>query len=135
MLGCKEVYNLPAIASENQYLVVDGSIVNGDDSAVIMLSRSRNLADTGSKFPELGAQVMVLGETSGAFSLQEMGEGKYAIDQLNFNTGEQCQLKIIRSNGKEYLSEKISIKQTPAIDSISWKRTAACGSMLTLTTH
>lgn len=121
MLGCKEVYNPPAIAAENQYLVVDGSIVNGDDSTIIILSRTRNLADTGSKFPELGAQVMVLGETSGVFSLQEMGDGKYAIDQLNLNTGEQCQLKIIRSNGKEYLSETISIKQTPAIDSISWK--------------
>jgi hypothetical protein len=58
--SCREVYEPPAVKSENNFLVVDGTIVNGDDSTVIKLSRSRNLADSGPSKPELG-QVAIVG--------------------------------------------------------------------------
>jgi hypothetical protein len=132
--SCREVYEPPAIQSENSFLVVDGTIVNGSDSTVIKLSRSRNLADTGSSRPELGAQVAIVGESSGTFALQDLGNGKYAVDQLNLDNNDKYQLQIITNNGKQYMSEKLSVKQTPPIDSVSWKLDTG-GVQIYVTTH
>jgi hypothetical protein len=119
--GCKQQYFPPVAKSNLGYLVVDGIILNGQDSTVFKLSRTKNLTDsTYTQTPETGAQVSVVGQNSEIYPLVEQGNGRYAIDQLNLNLNETYQLKIITSNGDEYLSDTLSTKTNPPIDSVSW---------------
>ena len=122
MLACRQVYNPPVSAQNTSLLVVDGTLIAGNDSTIIKLSRTRNLVDTLLSRPELQAQVMVIGEAAETFPLLDQGNGRYVTDQLNLNSNEKYQLRIILSGGKEYLSDKISVKQTPVIDSLSWRQ-------------
>jgi hypothetical protein len=131
---CKEPYIPPVTQGNNGYLVVDGTIVNGADSTIIKLSRTRNLSDTALSSPEYGAQVMVVGESSEVYPLQDLGNGRYAVDQLSLNNNEKYQLKIISGNGKEYLSDPITVKLTPPIDSVSWVPDTS-GLQIYVTTH
>ena len=121
MLSCKQQYTPPAIRANPGYLVVDGVLNVGQDSTIITLSRTRNL-DSISPVPELQAQVMVLGAFSENYPLKEQGNGRYVADHLNLNYNEVYQLKIITAENKEYLSDTFSAKQTPPIDSLSWKQ-------------
>jgi hypothetical protein len=119
---CKRVYLPPVIASPNSYLVVDGFINGGSDSTIIKLTRTRNLADSLDYLYESGANVTITGSAGDMYALQELSGGVYAASNLNLNTNETFQLKIITSKGIVYLSDTVSVLQTPGIDSISWRR-------------
>src|SRR5882724_11211650 len=121
-MGCKELYTPPVAAQNTSYLVVDGTLNAGQDSTVIKLSRSRKLNDTIRTSPEFNAQVTVIGESAQIFPLLDQSNGSYVIDQLNLNIGEKYQLRIVTSEGKEYLSDPLVVKPTPPIDSVSWKQ-------------
>ena len=118
--SCKEVYIPPAIQANNNFLVVDGFLNSGQDSTIINLSRSRSLADTVHTIPELSAQLTVEGPGSEMYPLFEIGNGEYSIDQLNLNPSRQYRLRIVTSNGQQYVSDYVPVKPTPAIDSIPW---------------
>ncbi len=118
--GCKEVYIPLAITANNNFLVVDGFINYGPDSTIINLSRTRSLADTLPTIPELSAQLTVEGQGAGIFPLNEIGNGQYGIDQLNLSTSQLYRLRIVTSNGQQYVSDYVPVKPTPAIDSITW---------------
>jgi hypothetical protein len=122
MQDCRQPY-FPSVAKSNlNYLVVDGIILNGADTTTITLSRTQNLTDSNYVLTgETGAQVSVIGENAEIYPLIELGNGKYIAPQLNLNYNETYRLKIITSNGNEYLSDSIPVKQTPPIDSVSWK--------------
>ncbi len=120
--GCKEVYIPPVIASNNNFLVVDGFINYGQDSTIIRLSRSRSLIDTVRAIPELNAQVTVEGQGSEIYPLNEVGNGEYGIDQLNLNINQLYRIRITTNTGEQYLSDFVPIKPTPPIDSINWIR-------------
>jgi uncharacterized protein DUF4249 len=119
---CRQPY-FPSVAKSNlNYLVVDGIILNGADTTTITLSRTQNLTDSNYVLSaETGAQVSVVGENAETFPLIEIGNGKYIASQLNLNNNERYQLKITTTNGNMYLSDSIPVKQTPPIDSVSWK--------------
>ncbi|MBS1599914.1 MAG: DUF4249 domain-containing protein [Bacteroidetes bacterium] len=134
VINCRQAYEPPVIKSNNNFLVVDGIILNGQDSSIIKLSRTRNLSDTAKSIPELQAQVTVVGESGENFPFIDQGNGRYAVDQLNLNNSEKYQLKIITSSGTEYLSDKLSVNQTPAIDSVNWRQDSA-GVRVYVTTH
>src|ERR1700722_17573378 len=125
-LSCRQPY-FPSVAKSNlNYLVVDGTILNGADTTTITLSRTQNLTDSSYVLTgETGAQVSVIGENAETYPLIETGNGNYIAPQLNLNYNETYQLKIIRSNGNVYLSDSIPVKQTPPIDSVSWKDDSA----------
>jgi hypothetical protein len=120
--GCKEVYIPPAIAANNNFLVVDGFINDGQDSTIVRLSRSRNLIDTVLPIPELNAQVTVEGQGSEIYPLNEVGNGEYGIDQLNLNINQLYRIRITTNTGEQYLSDFVPVKPTPPIDSINWIR-------------
>lgn len=117
LFSCKERY-FPDIAGRpSSYLVVEG-VLNTNGSTIIRLSRTTQL-DTSILLPEMGAQVQVEDDNNIVASLPSIGEGRYsAVMSLNANA--EYRLRIFTNNGKEYLSEKIKIKDTPAIDSIGW---------------
>jgi hypothetical protein len=122
LVGCKDRFDIPLRENDKSFLIVDGVIAAGQDSTIFLLSKSVNVKD-GAKFvPELRANVSVEAKTGQTFLLKEMGNGKYASGALGLSAGADYRLRIKTSNNKEYLSDFVTAKITPDIDSISWKK-------------
>jgi hypothetical protein len=120
-MNCVQPYVPPPIKGNNTYLVVDGFIRNGLDSTIIKLSRSANLGDSAGPQPELNAQVVIAGQISGTYPLINLGNGEYVTDQLNLDITQNYQLRIVASNGNQYLSDYVPVRQSPPIDSLHWQ--------------
>jgi len=133
-LHCKEVYNPPTVKNNPFILVVDGIIINGNDSTNITLSRTKSLTDSAATIKELGANVSVLGESGVSYPFKELGNGRYATDQLALNSTERYQLKITTSDGSEFRSEFSKILTSPSIDSVYWNQDSS-GVQIYLDTH
>ena len=120
--ACVKPYNPPAIQAANNYLVVDGIINTGGNAiTTIILSRSKNLADTVSFIPELNAQVSIVDSTGATFPLvASNSSGKYLSSALNLNQIDKYKILITTSNGHQYQSAFVRPETTPAIDSLSW---------------
>lgn len=140
--GCKEPFNPPPIVAKNHFLVVEGTINDGGPTT-IMLSRTRNLTDTGLSIPingvsspifELNATVDVEDDHGDRYSLPELGVGQYGGVTLPLNDQYLYRLHIKTSNGEEYLSAFVPVLQTPPIDSISWKVNNS-GATIYINTH
>src|ERR1700729_352615 len=78
-LCCRQAYTPPNIKANINYLVVDGTIVDGQDSTIINLSRTQNINDSSyyTLNPETGATVSVVGETGDVYGLKEQSAGRY----------------------------------------------------------
>lgn len=120
-VGCKDPYGPPENAVNTGYLVVEGYL-NGNGPTSIALSRTFNLDDSARVRPELLAQVTVQGKNGGSFSLAASGGGVYRINQLPLQENNEYRVLIRTVEGKEYYSDYVEYKRTPAIDSISWRR-------------
>src|ERR1700729_3281712 len=123
--ACKEAYVPPVVSSNTAYLVVEGYINNGTDSTLINLSRSFKLNDGSVAQPELHAKLAVQGTDNSSYPLVETGNGQYAAASLALNTQLQSRLHILTSDNKEYVSDFLTLKASPPIDSISWQRVDA----------
>lgn len=134
-LDCKEVYTPPAIKNNPFLLVVDGIVISGNDSSIITLSRTRNLADTVPSVRELNAKVSVLGITGVEYPFIEEGNGTYVVDQLALDAGSQYQLKIVTSDGNEFRSALSNVQISPPIDSVYWNQDSAFNAHVYLNTH
>ncbi len=119
--GCKDPYDLPPSSVADSYLVVEGYL-SANSPTTITLSRTFKLDDTARARPELRASVSVEAKSGVVYPLAAIGNGKYQIERLPMQSGEQYRLHIRTAANQEYFSEFIDYKQTPAIDSITWKR-------------
>lgn len=120
--GCKEKY-LPSIASPSAgYLVVEGFINSGPEPTSISLTRTTRLYDPAHIVNEHNAVVNIESEIHETFPLNEIGNGVYVSSPLNLDNHKKYRLQIKTRDGKEYVSDFVTVKNTPAIDSISWKR-------------
>ncbi|MDB5016927.1 MAG: hypothetical protein JWQ84_1759 [Mucilaginibacter sp.] len=120
IIGCKKTYNPVVTATNYNYLVIEGSINTGQDSTIITLSRTVTIASQTALNPELAAQVSVENNQSNVYLLKEMGKGRYAIPALNLDTLHKYRLRVKTSDGKEYLSDYVTILNAPPIDTISY---------------
>jgi len=114
-LGCREPF-FPEISDfEDNILVVEGYIEVGGGTTQINLSSTSSLyADgTASRFP--GAEVVVLGEREGRWSLQSIGNGQFQLSE-NLPENQNYSLSIHLENGERYLSEMISPLISPEFD-------------------
>ena len=134
-LNCKEVYTPPAIKNNPFLLVVDGIVISGNDSSIITLSRTRNLSDTVPSTKELNAKVSVLGISGVEYPFTEQGNGRYAVDQLALDAGQQYQLKIVTTDGNEFRSALSSVQISPPIDSVYWNQDSSFNVHVYLNTH
>jgi uncharacterized protein DUF4249 len=121
MIGCREPYTPPELNQNPNYLVVDG-FLNSGGVTTIVLSRARGLNDSLPNMPEYGAQVSVTGSQGETFYLQDAGAGTYRYDSLPLSPFEIYKLQITTTNGQKYISDSITILQTPLIDSVNWKQ-------------
>jgi hypothetical protein len=131
---CKKPYTPPIVASNSNYLVVEGVINSGQDSTIINVSRTVNIADTIKANPELGAQVLVESDQNITYSIPEIGKGKYVSPALNLDNTHKYHLYIKTSDGKEYASDPEAVKPTPPIDSLGFI-TQSNGMQLYVNTH
>jgi len=122
-VSCIKPFNPPVITSANlNYLVVDGFISPGT-ATTIRLSRTLNISDSFRFVPELNAQLYIEGLSGSSFSFQTGENGSYTSTAAFLSPDDQYRLRIILSDGKEYLSDYVEVKQSPPIDSLEWEET------------
>ncbi|MES1220017.1 MAG: DUF4249 domain-containing protein, partial [Bacteroidota bacterium] len=123
--GCKEEFSPPATAASYDFLVVDGFINAGNTPTNFKLSRTLKLKDTITYKPERGAAMSIEGENGFSSSLREDSAGSYSGGPYNFIAGNKYRVHVTTTNGKEYLSDFVSVNIAPPIDSIFWERNNA----------
>jgi hypothetical protein len=135
LASCREEYYPKVKSAEQSLLVVEGLLNSGPGATNIKLTRTFNLNDTASLQPEIGARVVVESQGGTSFTLDDrFGDGNYYNDYLPLDPAEQYRLHISMATGKEYVSDFISVKKTPVIDSISWERNDE-GMQIYVSTH
>jgi Domain of unknown function (DUF4249) len=117
--GCKEKYDSPYESPDTGYLVVEGAIYSGPGKTTLKLSRSVKLDDKTYVY-ETGAKLRVEGNDNSAYNLIEDVKGTYIASNLPLSSNQQYRLRILTNNGKEYLSDYVSVIPNPEIDSIPW---------------
>jgi Domain of unknown function (DUF4249) len=114
--SCVDPYRPPEIAAPNTYLVVDGSLNSGTGTSTIKLLRTQNLSSATKPAPETNATIRVEGT---AYSFVETAKGTYTLVSATLPVGSNYQVRIKTTNGREYLSDPITMKRTPKVDSVS----------------
>lgn len=119
--ACKKAFEHDAISDSPSLLVVEG-IINPGGQTKIALTRTLKLSEKTAAKTEKGAKLQIEGANNAIFQLTESSTGVYTLPPTNFNAAQQYRLRIKTAAGKEYLSELMSVRSTPAIDSLNWKR-------------
>jgi len=118
--ACVEPYPAPDIADELNILVVDGYINASDGIATVRLTHTMKLNEEGGSTVEEGATVNIRTESGGLFTLIEQDSGRYTAEGLSIDANSKYQLNIKTRFGAEYISDYVTIKDTPPIDSVTW---------------
>ena len=119
-MACRKVYDPPVVAANANYLVVEGIINTGSDSTIFNLSRTVNIKQKIVANPELNAAVSVESDNNRIYSLQAAGNGKYVSPGLNLDNTRTYRLRINTADGKAYLSDFLTPKVSPPIDSVGY---------------
>jgi hypothetical protein len=122
LIGCKDKFDIPLRETDKTLLVVEGTLRLGPESTVITVSKTVNVNEKVNFKPVLKARLTVEDKNGGSTILNEMGNGTYSYFNLGLAPGNEYRLRIRTADNKEYLSEYVVAKTTPAIDSISWKK-------------
>lgn len=118
--GCVEPYFPEVLESQNTFLVVNG-FLNANGPTTIQLLRTQNLNENGPSPAESQAKVTVESEGGEQYSLFETGNGVYMSHNMQLAPEKKYRLLIRTIRGKEYASDFVEVKKTPAIDNITWK--------------
>jgi Domain of unknown function (DUF4249) len=120
---CRKPYDVPAFKTSLSILSIDGMINTGAAKrSVFLVSRSVNLSDSLPYKAELNARVQIKDISGNTFQLTDSAfNGVYVSDPLTLDANSRFQLSVISSDGKKYLSDFVSPKTAPAIDSIYWQ--------------
>lgn len=118
--GCLDPYIAPGLASNEGYLVVEGSINPMGVLSTIRLSRTQALDSADRFLPEEKANVSVLDIAGNSYSLTEYTEGMYS-GIFTLDTALAYQLKITTRFNKSYLSDFVKLRITPPIDTLLWQ--------------
>lgn len=110
---CLEPFEFDIDDSEvEKVLVVDGVLSNSSGPHTVTLSRTQPF---GSKFldPVTGASISLNNE----FDFEEVGEGRYILDNFQARMGDSYSIQISLSDGKEYISAAASMPPSVKPDS------------------
>ncbi|WP_184545477.1 DUF4249 domain-containing protein [Mucilaginibacter sp. FT3.2] len=118
-VACKKQIALKPIVALNSYLVVDGSI-NVGDSSIIALSHTVNIAGKARSNPEVNATVTIESSGGSSYPLVSKNNGNYVSAALNLSVTQNYRLKIVTGDGKQYASDFVPVKNSPAIDSLGY---------------
>jgi hypothetical protein len=118
---CKESYNPPVASPATGYLVVEGLINSGNGVSTFTLTRTTKLVDSVAIIYEDGAQVNIEDENGVSYPLNESSNGTYISGNLLLDPSDKYRIYIKTVNGSEYVSDFTTVKNTPPVDSISWR--------------
>ncbi len=127
--GCIDPFKPSENLVDGRYLVVSGFLNVGSDTSTILLSRTQSLNSGEGSSSETGANVRIMGDQGTQVSLREISSGRYILLPRNFLTAEKFRLQITTRDGKEYASDYVEVKRTPAVDSIHFQPDRANGLM------
>lgn len=119
VITCKKPFSPVLNQSDKRYLVIEG-IINGNDSTFIKLSRTKKVDTLRTIFAESNAHVTIEDNANASFPLTEIRNGTYAVGSLNLDASRQYRLRVKTSDGKEYLSYFVPLKNAPPIDSVGF---------------
>lgn len=121
--GCKQPCVMPPDANNLKLLVVEGHLNPGPSGTIVRLSRTVNLNDPALIKPETKAAVTVESEAGGSiYILTGNTKGEYSIASLPLNASQKYRLHIKTIDGKEYYSDYVTVKNSPPVDSLNWKK-------------
>lgn len=122
--ACRDPFEPPEVAAGESLLVVEGFLKAGKGETLVRLSYSRPFSGEAPLQPVSGAVVSVEDEEGRIYPLRQGSthiSGEYREDDLPLQIGRKYRLQIRTAEGKQYLSDFVEVKQTPAIDSIGWE--------------
>ena len=122
-LGCLEPYDAPEIFGEADMLVVDGFLNSSEGNVRVKLTRAAGLSSDGAFPAESSASVTLQDEDGSSYDLAEQSPGTYELSGIVVNLSSRYRLFIRTANSQEYASDFVSIKETPPIDSVTWRAT------------
>ncbi|GAA3992967.1 DUF4249 domain-containing protein [Mucilaginibacter dorajii] len=119
--ACRKPYNPTIVSTDNSYLVVEGTINNGDITA-IRLSRTVKVSTDTKIQPLPGATVFIEDQSGNQIQLIfNNTTNKYESGStLNLDKTKKYRLHIT-ADGKEYASDYVAVKDNPPIDNIEFK--------------
>jgi len=133
LTGCIDPYTPPELKSSNAILVIDGHI-DGNSRSVIKLTRSQNLYEDLETEKVNGAVVILENENGIQYPLSPEGNGTYTLDPRSF-AAVKHRLIVRTPDAKEYNSDFVEIKNSPPVDSVSWKVNSDLGVDIYANTH
>lgn len=122
--GCRKPFT-PVLSADNKhYLVIEGTI-DGADSTFFRLSRTKDVDTLKTIIPELGAAVTIESDANTTIPLAAIRPGIYAAPPFNLVATQKYRLHVRTSDGLEYESDYVMVKNSPAIDSVGFKANAS----------
>lgn len=122
VVSCRDKFEPDLESTTASHLVVDGVLNTGTGGTTIQLSRTTTLDSRVQFVPEPNAIVTVEGEDNSVQPLFWNGNGLYASGGLNLTINNNYRLRIKTIDGREYLSEYVKARHTPAIDSVGYHK-------------
>ncbi len=118
--ACRKPYNPTIVSTDNSYLVVEGTISDGDITR-IALSKTVKVSTDTHVTPFSTATVFVEEQAGAQFQLlYNSASQKYDSGSvLNLDKTKKYRLHIM-ADGKEYASDYVAVKPNPAIDNIEF---------------
>ena len=120
-IGCVEPYPAPDIGENVSILVIDGFINATDASATVRLTKAVKLSANDEYPGEKGAIVTIRSESGDTFTLIEQDSGRYSADELAIDPSTRYQLNVRTSDNRDFISDYVTVTQTPPIDSVTWR--------------
>jgi hypothetical protein len=117
-IGCVSPY-VPNFQGEKGLLVVDGSLIKGRETQVIVISKTSPIT-LPEYLPVENCNVSIMDNTGTEFVFDEESPGKYVakIDDALLSYDNQYKLIFTTSSGDVYESNYQGLLETPAVDSI-----------------
>ncbi|MBC6367080.1 DUF4249 domain-containing protein [Algoriphagus sp. AK58] len=112
--GCRTPYDPEIPATELRILVVEGYLDTDGKKSELKLSRTVPLSAEESLVPELGATVLLRGQSGQPYPLSEKGNGIYVFER-NLDENQIYVLEIVLKSGERYASEELKPIVTPEI--------------------
>jgi hypothetical protein len=133
--ACVEPYTPPASKNIPDILVIDGFLNSTDGSVEVTLTKAMNLSDTGAPPLVEDATIYLEDSNAGQLMLNYQSNGRYELTGLSVNHNNEYRIRVVTDSNKEYVSDFITLKTTPEIDSITWTPVDDSGVEIKVNSH
>lgn len=118
--GCVEPYSPPESKNVPDIMVVDGFLNASDGSVNLSLTKAVGLTEAGDPPVIDNATVYLEDSENTTLPLDNILNGKYKRTGIAVDYDREYRIRIVTAANKEYVSDFLTIKPTPEIDSVNW---------------